>query len=114
MEKNNHNYLVKAYLNKDEFEKLNYLSAQTKMSRSKIIRALINFSRLKTAPPVDYGKLIREIRIVGNNLNRLLLVATTKGWGNVKEINETLLSIRDAEKNILSEFASGKDEVPWQ
>ena len=114
MKKKNHDVIVKAYLNKDEYEKLCDLSRATGVSNSKVIRLLITMCRLKEAPPADYPKLIRELRAVGNNLNQLLVVARTRGWNNQKEISSALDSILETENKIVSEFTSEKDEVPWQ
>ena len=111
MTKKNHDVIVKAYLNKDEYEKLCDLSRATGVSKSKVIRLLITMCRLKEAPPADYPKLIRELRAVGNNLNQLLVVARARGW---KEISSVLSSVLETENKIVSEFTSEKDEVPWQ
>ena len=114
MTKKNHDVIVKAYLNKEEYEKLCDLSRATGVSKSKVIRLLITMCRLKEAPPADYPKLIRELRAVGNNLHQLLVIARTRGWNNQKEISSALSSILETENKIVSEFTSEKDEVPWQ
>ena len=114
MTKKNHAVIVKAYLNKDEYEKLCDLSRATGVSKSKVIRLLITMCMLKEAPPADYPKLIRELRAVGNNLNQLLVVARARGWNNQKEISSVLSSVLETENKIVSEFTSEQDEVPWQ
>ena len=93
MTKCNHSIVVKAYLNKDENEKLKELSRRTGLSKSKVIR---------------------ELRAIGNNLNQLLVIARGKGWSNQKEISSVLSSVIETENKIVNEFTSGKDEVPWR
>jgi hypothetical protein len=114
MTKCNHSIVVKAYLNEDENEKLKELSRRTGLSKSKVIRELISITKLKEAPHVDYPKLIRELRAIGNNLNQLLVIARGKGWSNQKEISSVLSSVIETENKIVNEFTSGKDEVPWR
>ena len=114
MTKKNHDVIVKAYLNKEEYEKLCDLSRATGVSKSKVIRLLITMCRLKEAPPADYPKLIRELRAVCNNLHQLLVVARARGWNNQKEISSVLSSVLETENKLVSEFTSEKDEVPWQ
>ena len=47
MTKKNHDVIVKAYLNKDEYEKLCSLSRATGVSKSKVIRLLITMCSLR-------------------------------------------------------------------
>ena len=106
MTKSNHSIVVKAYLNEEENEKLRELSRITRLSKSKVIRLLITMTKLKEAPHVDYPKLIRELRAIGNNLNQLLVIARGKGWSNQKEISSVLSSVIETENKIVSEFTS--------
>ena len=110
MKENKKDKLVKVYLDETEYERLDYLCQKTGLSKSKLIRMMINFKVLKEAPTVDYVTLIREMRAAGNSLNQLAVVANSKGWGNANEIRNAILSLRETEKKISSQFSSDENE----
>lgn len=110
MKENKKDRLVKAYLGEKEYEHLCYLCEKSGFSKSKVIRMLINFKVLKEAPTVDYVTLIREIRAAGNSLNQLAAVANSKGWSNASEIRNAILSLRETERKISSQFSSEDKE----
>jgi hypothetical protein len=49
------------------------------MNSSTFIRSIINGYDLKEAPPLDYYKVLAELRAIGNNLNQVARVANTTG-----------------------------------
>ena len=110
MKENKKDKLVKVYLDETEYERLGYLCRKTGLSKSKLVRMMINFKVLKEAPAVDYVTLIREMRAAGNSLNQLAAVANSKGWGNATEIRNAILSLRETEKKIASQFSSDENE----
>ena len=110
MKGNKKDKLVKVYLDETEYERLNYLCRKTCLSKSKLIRMMINFKVLKEAPTVDYVTLIREMRAAGNSLNQLAAVANSKGWSNANEIRNAILSLRETEMKISSQFSSDENE----
>ena len=104
----------KAYFTEEDYERLNYLCSIMKISKSKMIRFLLYYKNIKEAPPVDYTVLIREMRAVGNNLNQLARIANAKGWINEKELRAVILSLRELEKKIASQFQLTKEDEYWQ
>lgn len=114
LKENKKTKLVKAYFTEEDYERLNYLCSIMKISKSKMIRFLLYYKNIKEAPPVDYTVLIREMRAVGNNLNQLARVANAKGWINEKELRAVILSLRELEKKIASQFQLTKEDEYWQ
>jgi len=110
VKENKKDKLVKVYLDETEYERLGYLCRKTGLSKSKLVRMMINFKVLKEAPTVDYVTLIREMRAAGNSLNQLAAVANSRGWSNANEIRNAILSLRETEKKISSQFSSEDKE----
>lgn len=109
MSKTKKDILVKAYLSEKEFEKLREICLKTGWSQSKVMRQFLNVKTIKEAPPVEYSSLIRELRMVGNNLNQLALKANSTGFMNEKEIRNALLSLRETEKKVAKQFSVEED-----
>lgn len=109
MSKTKKDILVKAYLGEKEFEKLREICLKTGWSQSKVMRQFLNVKTIKEAPPVEYSSLIKELRMVGNNLNQLALKANSTGFMNEKEIRNALLSLRETEKKVAKQFSVEED-----
>ena len=62
---------IHLFLNEQEFALLNELSMKMKTSKSQVLRFLLNSSVLVEAPSIDYRKWIRELRMIGNNINQI-------------------------------------------
>jgi len=99
---------VEVYLNKDEHEHLCDLCSKTNLSKTTLIRYLIQGYVPAEAPPADYHNLIREIRAIGNNLNQTLIIARTNGILNVPDLRQEILDLRDVEKKLHETFQMKK------
>ena len=53
--------------------------------------------------------LIREVRRVGYNIDQLLMIARSKNWLSVKELEKALESNRAAEKLIVDTYTTPSD-----
>ena len=95
---------VKVYLNEEEYENLCRLCKETNLKRGRLIRLLLEGYVPPQAPPVDYKKLIREIRAVGNNINQILFYVNTNGILNVPDLNTELVKLREVEKFIREHY----------
>lgn len=95
---------VKVYLNEEEYENLCRLCKETNLKRGRLIRLLLEGYVPPQAPPVDYKKLIREVRAVGNNINQILFYVNTNGILNVPDLNAELKKLREVEKFIREHY----------
>lgn len=95
---------VKVYLNEEEYENLCRLCKETNLKRGRLIRLLLEGYVPPQAPPVDYKKLIREVRAVGNNINQILFYANANGILNVPDLNAELKKLREVEKFIREHY----------
>ena len=77
MRKRNHKLQV--WLSEHEAYLLSRKSESCKMNISTFIRSIINDYEPKEAPPLDYYKVVAELRAIGNNLNQIARVANTTG-----------------------------------
>ena len=64
------------YLNDEELAALTDKVQKSKFPREKFIRITLANKRITEMPPVDYGRLVFEMRRAGQNLHRLLVIAT--------------------------------------
>jgi len=77
MRKRNHKLQV--WLSEHEAYLLSRKSESCKMNSSTFIRSTINDYELREAPPLDYYKVLSELRAIGNNLNQIARAANTTG-----------------------------------
>ena len=64
------------YLNDEELAALTDKVQKSKFPREKFIRITLANKRITKMPPVDYRRLVFEMRRAGQNLHRLLVIAT--------------------------------------
>ena len=95
---------IKVYLNEEEYENLCNLCEKTNLKKGRLIRLLLEGYVPPKAPPVDYKKLIREVRAVGNNINQILFYVNTNGILNVPDLNVELKKLREVEKFIREHY----------
>lgn len=91
-------------LNDKENERLEFISTTTRLTKSELLRQLLMSCEVREAAPIEYHRLIREVRIVGNNINRLLMIANAGGYHNTSEIQNALEQLREVEQLIRAEF----------
>jgi hypothetical protein len=65
------NHKLQVWLNDHETYQLKRKSESCKMTCSTFIRFIINGYEPREAPPVDYYKVMAELRVIGNNLNQI-------------------------------------------
>lgn len=68
---NNRNIEIKVRLNRKEAEALNKRVKKSRISREAYLRHLINGVVPQDAPPPEYFDFMRELHMVGNNLNQI-------------------------------------------
>ena len=90
--------------NEKEYENLCNLCEKTNLKKGRLIRLLLEGYVPPQAPPVDYKKLIREVRAVGNNINQILFYVNTNGILNVPDLNTELVKLREVEKFIREHY----------
>ena len=95
---------LEVYFNEREHENLCRLCKETTLKRGRLIRLLLEGYVPPQAPPVDYKKLIREVRAVGNNINQILFYVNTNGILNVPDLNVELKKLREVEKFIREHY----------
>ena len=84
-------------------DKLKTLSEKSGLSRSAVIRILIDGAKIREMPPLDYHKMTAELHAIGNNLNQIARVANASGlidaagyMANVSALNAALYQIKTA------------------
>ena len=102
------NNQINVRLNDSELQKLNKKVLKSGMSREKFLRNLLAGAEIKPAPPVDFTNLIREVRRLGSNVDRLLHYANGKGYVSKRELTETLTELDNLEKTMWLAFGPGE------
>ncbi len=104
----NRNNQINVRLNDNELQRLNKQVVKSGMSKEKFLRNLIAGAEIKPAPPVDFMNLIREVKRLGSNVDRLLHYANGKGYVSKKELTETLTELDNLEKTMWQVFKPGE------
>ena len=84
------------------------------LSRSAYLRKLLHGHQPKELPPLDYYKMMKELKQIGNNLNQIAYVANSTGNIDGQEYHAMALlvhqKILEIEKGVLeSENGNDKD-----
>ena len=98
------NHRVVFYLNDKEFEAFEQKGKRSSRSREAFIRSAIQEVQIKELPPADLHKLVWEIRRVGNNIDQILMIANSKGILNIPDLRKAIDDLREAEKQIVSQY----------
>ncbi len=91
-------------LTPEELEDITQNAERAKLPREKYCRMVLNGAQIKEAPPVEFYKLITEIRRVGVYLNRVLKKADASGFLDVPMIRESLDSLHATQAMLYKTF----------
>ena len=105
---------VKSYFNENEYQHLCELSEMLKLSKGQVIRYLVEGYAPPVPPPVDYKKLIRELRMLGNNINQILVIARSNGILNTFELQKHLSELDEIEDEMRDAFDFKKRDNRWR
>ena len=100
---------MKIRFTKGELDALTKKARKSGFSREGYCRRILNGAEVKENPPADVPMLIREVRRVGYNIDQLLMIARTKNWLVVKELEKALESNRAVEKLIVDTYTTPSD-----
>ena len=100
------------YLNDEELAALTDKVQKSKFPREKFIRITLANKRITELPPIDYGRLVFEMRRAGQNLHRLLAIATANHFFEAADIQTCLSELKAVERKIHASFFASKTEPP--
>lgn len=64
------------------------------LSRSAYLRKLLHGHQPKELPPLDYYKMMKELKQIGNNLNQIAYVANSTGSIDSQEYHAMAVRVR--------------------
>lgn len=96
----------------DQFEEdeLIRLCDTLRCSKSDVFRRLLKYKVVYGKPPLEYGKLIAELRRIGTNLNQIARGLNANGFVNSSELKKALDDLYALEHK-LNESVCAKCEV---
>ena len=95
---------INVWLSDKELADLNEKVSRVRGSRERFIRQCINGAAIREAPSVDVARLIHEVRRVGANLNRILIIANARGLLEVPELRKAMERNRELEVRIVDAY----------
>ena len=102
------NHKLQVWLSDHEAYLLSRKSESCKMNSSTFIRSIINDYELREAPPLDYYKVLSELRAIGNNLNQVAKVANTTGKIDAKRYTENAGKLANITDELMAVFLPQK------
>lgn len=105
---------VTSYYTEEEYQQLCTLCKKIGLGKSTLIRYLVQGYKPPVPPPVDYKKLIREVRMLGNNINQILVIARSNGILNTAELQIYLTELDEIEDEMREAFDFKKRDNRWQ
>ncbi len=98
------NKRIWTHLSIEEYENLKKNIAKTELSQEAYIRTLIAGYVPKEHPPVEYHKLLRELRAIGKNINQICARLNAYGSMDVQAYQQSLNMLHNAILEIRSNF----------
>lgn len=87
---------VVIHLNSDELTSLNQKVKQTSYNRESYIRCLILGKTPYPKPSEDFQEVIKQLRMIGNNLNQITVVAHKTGSIDILKFKQAMTSLNEA------------------
>ena len=106
----NRKYMEHVRLDQSEEDELLRLCATLRCSKSDVFRRLLKYKVVYGKPPLEFGKLIAELRRIGVNLNQLARSVNANGFVNSSELKKALDDLYALEHK-LNESVCAKCEV---
>ena len=106
----NRKYMEHVRLDQSEEDELYRLCDTLRCSKSEVFRRLLKYKIVYGKPPVEFGKVIAELRRIGVNLNQLACSVNTNGFVNGAELRQALDELYELEHK-LNESVCAKCEV---
>ena len=97
-------------LDQSEEDELLRLCETLRCSKSDVFRRLLKYKVVYGKPPVEFGKLIVELRRIGVNLNQIARSVNANGFFNGSELKQALDDLYAIEHK-LNEAVCAKCEV---
>ena len=101
LKKNNKSVQILIRVTPDEYQAIRMKAAKSGKTISAFIRHCTQEETIMEAPPIEYNKLIAEMKRVGTNLNQLLYQLQIR---NMYESEESIVCRRE-------EFLQVRDEI---
>ena len=87
-------------LNDSEDVKLHELMRETGFNASQLIRSLISRTEIKTRPPDELPKLLRELSAIGNNVNQIARKANSTDNITEDEVTKMRVAFENLSKEV--------------
>ena len=87
-------------LNDSEDIKLHELMRETGFNASQLIRSLISRTEIKTRPPDELPKLLRELSAIGNNVNQIARKANSTDSIAEDEVTKMRVAFENLSKEV--------------
>lgn len=87
-------------LNDSEDIKLHELMRETGFNASQLIRSLISRTEIKTRPPDELPKLLRELSAIGNNVNQIARKANSTDSIAEDELTKMRVAFENLSKEV--------------
>ena len=87
-------------LNDSEDVKLHELMCDTGFNASQLIRSLISRTEIKTRPPDELPKLLRELSAIGNNVNQIARKANSTDNIAEDEVTKMRVAFENLSKEV--------------
>lgn len=87
-------------LNDSEDIKLHELMRETGFNASQLIRSLISRTEIKTRPPDELPKLLRELSAIGNNVNQIARKANSTDNIAEDEVTKMRVAFENLSKEV--------------
>ena len=84
-------HFIGLWLNDEEYTHLREQCEITGLSSSVLIRQLLSGVQLRHRPPDEYAPLLRELSVIGNNINQIAHWANAKKSIQEAEITQAVL-----------------------
>ena len=96
-------------LDQDEEDELLRLCETLRCSKSDVFRRLLKYKIVYGKPPLEYGKLIAELRKIGTNLNQIARALNANGYFIPEDFSSVIDRLNATEDILYEAFTPGKE-----
>ena len=87
-------------LDQSEEDELIRMTKIMNCSKSEVLRRLLKYKIVYASPPVEYGKLIAELRRIGTNMNQIARSLNANGFANTADLKQAISDLYSFENDL--------------
>ena len=100
---------IQFYVTPKQKEKLDWTAQKAGISISECLRRMIDKLKIIERPPLEFPKIIVELRRIGTNLNQIACALNANGYFIPEDFSSVIDRLNETEGKLYEAFTPGKE-----